>query len=110
MKVPNLESAKVPPEKIEGYLLSFMHPTGRSKAEFFSRFGFSADSWKVLADALLRHVAAHEVGKVKDSAFGTKYIVDGPLDAPDGRRPVIRAVWFVERGESTPRFVTAHPV
>ncbi len=107
--MPDLENAHVPREKIEGYLLSFTHPTGRSKAEFFSRFGFSADSWKLLADALMRHVAAHDVGKTEESAFGTKYIVDGPLEAPDGRRPVVRSIWFVERRENVPRFVTAHP-
>ena len=109
MKVPNLEEAEVPRRKIEGYLLSFTHPTGRSKAEFLSRFGFSADSWELLADALVRHAGAYEAGKVEESAFGTKYTVDGALEAPDGRRPVVRAVWFVERGGTSPRFVTAHP-
>ncbi|MEK7270317.1 MAG: DUF6883 domain-containing protein [Planctomycetota bacterium] len=31
------------------------------------------------------------------------------MHAPDGRTPSIRAVWFIERGETNPRFVTAFP-
>ena len=41
MKLPNLEKAIVPREKIVDYLLSFVHKDGRAKAEFFMRFGFT---------------------------------------------------------------------
>jgi len=37
VKVPDLESAVVPRQEIEDYLLSSTHRAGRSKAEFFSR-------------------------------------------------------------------------
>ena len=108
--MPGLEQAVVPREKVEGYLLSFTHRTGRSKAEFFSRFGFMAGSWEELARALVRHAAANEVAKTEDSAFGKRYIIEGPLDAPDGRSPLLRSVWFVEQGQTAPHFVTAYPV
>lgn len=109
MKLPGLEGAVVPREKVEGYLLSFTHPTGRSKAEFFSRFGFRAERWEELRDALAAHAAANEVAKAEESAFGTRYTLEGPLGAPDGRSPVVRAVWFVETGETGPRLVTVYP-
>jgi hypothetical protein len=109
MKLPNLENAEVPREKIEGYLLSSSHHAGRSKAEYFSRFGFSVDSWKVLAEALIRHAGGHDVEKVEDTPFGTRYTIRGSLDTPDERNPTIMVVWFIAKGEDIPRLVTAYP-
>ena len=110
MKLPYCENAIVPQAKITGYLLSLTHRDGRSKAEFLTRFGFSADSWEELAMALLRHAADHEVTKIEDSPFGTRYVVEGTLPAPDGRAPVICSIWFIETGAQIPRFVTAYPL
>lgn len=110
MRLPNYALAVVPQRKITGYLFSFTHRDGRGKAEFFTQFGFSADSWQELAAALLQHAANHEVAKMEDSPFGTRYIVEGTISAPDGRTPVIRSVWFIETGEEIPQFVTAYPL
>jgi hypothetical protein len=109
LRLPDLRDAVVPQEKVEGYLLSLTHPVGRFKARFFAHFGFSASSWQALADALLRHAEANEVVESDDTEFGTRYTVDGLLEAPDGRRPRVRVVWFVERDETAPRLVTAYP-
>lgn len=110
MKLPNAGEGVVPAEKIIGYLLSFSHPDGRGKAQFFARFGFSAGNWQVLASALLDHAAHNEVARVENSSFGTRYIVEGIMETPDGRKPVVRSVWFIEHGSRTPRFVTAYPL
>lgn len=110
MKLPNLTKAIVPQEKLADYLLSFTHRDGRHKAAFFTRFGFAADSWETLAAALRRHIADHEVIKTEDSPFGKRYLIEGPVAAPDGRMPVIRSVWFIRTEEDTPRFVTAYPL
>jgi hypothetical protein len=109
MKLPACELAEVPRAKIVAYLLSATHPSGRSKAGFFQRFGFTAGEWQVLADALRRHAADHGVGTIEDSPFGKRYTIEGAIASPDGRNPVIRTVWFIERGTSAPRFVTAYP-
>lgn len=110
MKLPNHQHAVVPKAKITEYLLSTTHHDGRSKAEFFTRFGFSVSSWEGFAAALLRHVADHEVAKIENSLFGTRHVVEGILYTPDGRTPVVRSVWFIETGERIPRFVTAYPL
>lgn len=110
MKLPNNQDAIIPYEKISGYLLSATHRDGRHKAAFFTRFGFSLDSWTILAESLLRHVADHDVNKIEESAFGTRYIIEGIMFAPDGRLPYVRSIWFVEKGEKLPRFVTAYLV
>lgn len=76
----------------------------------FTALGFTLSEWRELAAALQRHIEEHEVTKVEDSPFGTRYTVEGAMSAPDGRTPSIRSVWFIERGETTPRFVTAYPL
>jgi hypothetical protein len=110
MKVLNYLNAFVPEAKITNYLLSFTHPDGSSKARFFTQFGFSATNWQAFAAALVRHAADHNVVEVEDTPFGTKYVVEGPLTAPDGRMPVIRSVWFVPTGATIPHLATAYPV
>jgi len=110
VKLPNLEQAEIPQEKITGYLLSITHRDGRHKAAFFMRYGFSPDHWEVLVEALHRHAAENEIAKTESTPFGTRYIVEGSLQAPDGRRPYLRAVWFIERIQNMPRFVTAYPL
>ena len=110
MKLPNVEKAVVTKGKITEYLLSREHWTGRGKERFFSQFGFRPSAWRILADALVKHAAANEVESVEKTVFGEKYIIEGEIETPSGRRPVVRAVWFIGKGESIPQFVTAYPV
>jgi hypothetical protein len=110
IQLPNARHAIVPEAKIVGYLLSSTHTYGRAKAAFFESFGFSSTDWQVLRQALLDHAESGAIVKTEETAFGRKFIVEGPLGTPDGRNPTVRAVWFVEIGESQPRFVTAYPV
>jgi hypothetical protein len=110
MKLPQHERALVPREKIAEYLLSETHADGRHKATFFTHFGFVREFWETLAEALRQHAAAHEVARVEDSPFGTRYVVEGIITTPGGRTPLLRSVWFIRHGEDVPRFVTAYPL
>ena len=49
-----------------------------------------------------------EVVERVESPHGEKYLVDGPLESPTGRKPLVRTVWIVDRGEQAPRLV-AYP-
>lgn len=109
MKLPNYERAVIPQKKITEYLLSLTHRDGSSKAKFFLRFGFSVDAWEVMATALLRHATDHELAKIEESPFGTRYVIEGEMLAPDDRTPFVRSVWFIESGGETPRLVSAYP-
>jgi len=110
VKLPNYEYAVVPRAKVVDYLLSDTHRDGQHKAAFFKRFGFVTVEWERLAQALREHAAEHDVTRVETSSYGQRYIVEGIIRSPDMRNPLIRAVWFVESGEDTPRFVTAYPL
>ena len=110
MKLPNADKVTVARAKVLDYLLAETHPYGRHKAEFFTRFGFSRGAWRTLASVLARRAIENALSRIEDSPFGTRYIIDGPIEAPDGRKPAIRTVWFLEPGADTPRFVTAYPL
>jgi len=101
----------VPEQKVTLYLLNPAHPAGGSKAKFFLRFGFKGAEWQKLAEALLRHARENEVAGTEQTAYGARYVVDGPLTAPDGSRLNIRSARFISLGgDGCPRFVTAHPL
>ena len=116
MNLPNAINALVEPAKVTEYLLSSEHPDGRSKADFFGRFGFRREQWQAFADALRRHGATHTVTKAVQSRYGMRYSIDGELETPDGRTPRIRSVWIIEiqdtetTAEAVPRLITAHPL
>lgn len=110
MKVPHWQSSHIDEGKLANYLLAFSHPVGSTKARFFEGIGFKIGDPDALRLALLLHLKENDVSSTTDTAFGTKYIVDGPLLAPNGDLPIVRAVWFIESGEQAPRLVTAYPL
>ena len=108
MNLPNANNAQVERKKITEYLLCQSHPDGRNKAIFFSQFGFTLDNWELLAESLRKLGVSHNVTKVVESDFGTRYSVDGVLETPDGRNPYVRTVWIIAKHSTKPRLVTAH--
>jgi hypothetical protein len=110
LALPNHEKAEISEAKIVDYLLSLTHPAGRGKAIFFRHVGFSVDEWEALAEALLHHATQNEVKAVETTPFGARYVIEGELQTPVGRAPMVRAVWFIDQGSDTPRFVTAYPI
>jgi hypothetical protein len=110
MKLPNLDRAVVRAEKISDYPLSAAHPTGRHKARFFGLFGFSRSTPATLTESLMEHARSNEVTTVEQTAFGTRYTIDGTLISPDGRNPRVRVIWFIDLGGDIPNFITAYPL
>jgi len=110
MKLPHREEAYIPSPKLHNYLLSKIHSIGKWKAEFFLSLGFDATNVDELERHLIAIAHSEDVSEVISSAQGTKYVVDGLLQAPDGRSVQMRTVWIIDVGEDRPRFVTAYPL
>jgi hypothetical protein len=109
VKLPNGHLAVVEQEKIVEHLLNPAHPDNGGKAAFFVEHGFRQGSWRVLAAAFRGLAVTAEVTAQTTSPHGVKYLVDGRLETPSGKTPVVRTVWIVDRGLDTPRLVTAYP-
>lgn len=110
MTLPNLDQAIVPQAKITDYLLSVTHEDGKNKAAFFMEFGFTAESWETLAEALIDHAAKHDVAKIVNTPYGTNYVIEGILETPVERTPLVRVVWVIDSRSEIPRLVTAYPL
>ncbi len=69
MNLPNLEVAYVPISKLKDYLLSTTHAAGRTKAEFFRKFGFSETNLDLLKEALIKIAHTQEVTEEVPSLY-----------------------------------------
>ncbi len=90
-------------------MLSQTHAIGKSKSKFFRRFGFDDTNVAVLEQGLKKIAQEYEIIEKISIPYGEKYIIDGVLQTPIGREIRVRTVWIIEKDESIPRFVTAHP-
>ena len=109
MKLPNAHLAVVERGKIVEYLLDPAHPDNGGKAAFFAGQGFRQSSWRALAAAFQDLAVTTDVTVQTTSRHGVKYLIDGRLETPSGKTPVVRTGWIVDRGLDTPRLVTAYP-
>jgi len=109
VKLPNGDLAIVEREKIVAYLLNARHPDNGGKAAFFQKLGFERDGWAAFATALRTLAVTGAIARTVESVHGTKHVVDGRMQTPRGRSPMVRRVWIVDRGVEAPRLVTAYP-
>ena len=110
MRLPNGGQAHIPGQKLRGYLLSDTHPIGRAKARVLNSAGFDQTNVEMLEQSLTAIARDQEVTKVIPFLHGTKYVIEGLLEAPSGTRLQVRTVWIIETGADTPRFVTVYPI
>ena len=86
MKLPLADRAEIPKTKVVQYLLSSTHRAGRGKARFFTSIGFQVSAWEALAQALKQHARVNDVIFSENTPFGIRYVIEGPLVAPDDRQ------------------------
>jgi hypothetical protein len=109
MKLPNARRAVVEQSKVVDYLLNGAHPDNGGKAAFFLALGFSLAQGQTLAEALRKLAEDAKGAERLESPHGVKYIVDGEIGMPGGKRALVRTIWVVEKGAHVPRLVTAYP-
>jgi hypothetical protein len=109
MKLPHADRAEVDPGKLGRYLLSETHPVGKAKARFFREAGFDESAVETLVQGLLQIARTQEVVGTFATVHGQKFVLEGELEAPSGRRLRVRTVWIIDRGQERPRLVTAYP-
>lgn len=110
MKLPNRKNAIIEKRKLANYLLSLIDEDGKPKAEYFRKVGFNETNLKNFESALLAVASNNEVKTIEKSKFGVKYVVEGLMDSPAGKKFMVRTVWSIDRGENNPRLVTAYRV
>jgi hypothetical protein len=110
MQVPHAEQAEVPERKVTEYLLALASEDGHGKAAFFLSRGFALNAWQVFAAELRNHVRTLGYTDSQPTKWGVKYVVDGPLQCPDGGTANVRTIWNITPPAVHPRLITAHPL
>jgi len=109
-KLPNRDRVIVEAAKLTEYILNRDHPVGGDKAAYFYRFGFRLSDWQILQTALFKHaVDARVVATRLNTLRNALHTIEGQLETPDGRNPLVRTVWSIGLEDRRPRFLTAYP-
>ena len=85
IRLPNADFAQADLAKLEGYLLSVAHPVGRAKALYFQSVGFSLSDSETFAEMLKAHTLSASVISKQETAYGEKFVLDGPVTSPSGK-------------------------
>lgn len=103
MKLPNAQLAIVERAKIVEYLLNPAHPDNGGKAPFFMALGFSMEGRENFAMALRQVALNSNISRNMETVHGKKYIIDGAIETPKAKSPVVRTIWIIDKGEDVPR-------
>lgn len=108
-RLPNGETAEVPPEKVEEYLLNRLHVQNFGKAQFYEKVGYTRTDAMKLAEDLKLIARTGRVVATEPTPRGTKYVVTGTITAPNRREYTLLTVWISLTNQTAPRLVTAYP-
>ena len=109
-KLPNAANAIVELGKLTYYSLNLEHRRGREKARLFrSMLGIEATDAPALRDALLDAARTLEAIEHEGNECGTGYMIEFEMSW-EGRRAILRSIWFVRAGEDVPRLVSCFPL
>jgi hypothetical protein len=107
--LPNYERAEIPRSKIEGYVLNPAHDEGMHKARVFkSALGFDQSNWERLKQSILDELPYHEAKPAPTSQWGDAYVVDLPIEGPNGNTAKVLTVWLFKTGMDFPSLITVY--
>ncbi len=107
--LPNLDQAKINPEKLIGYALNPNHPIGGNKAKVFEKtLGYNQNNASELLKQIYAKLPKSEVVLGKLDEFGQRYTVDMPITGPNGETKIVRTGWIIKTNSSVPELTTLY--
>src|SRR5215469_16374921 len=104
-----LNGQLIPGSKVFDYALNPSHPTGGGKARVFkSALGFDQTNARRLVDQLREGVRSHAPELGVQDQFGTRYIVDVPVNGLNGKTAIVRTSWIFRPGSDVPQLITLY--
>jgi len=108
MKIPNLKSALIDPQKIRDYCLNPDHPRGKHKARVFAaKLGIYRDDWDTLLRKIIDGLDEGVCLKAKSDQYGQRFMVDMEIEN-GGRVAQIRTTWIILSDEKFPRLTSCY--
>lgn len=105
MKLPGGAAAIVDIRQLSEYCLNPEHPRGKHKARVFARLGFTEENAVELRIALLRAAATYDVQAGDSDRFGSRYVIEFEIKGPRASG-VVKSMWIVRHGETSPRLTS----
>jgi hypothetical protein len=109
MKMPNADKAVIAAEKLRDYLLNLDHRRGGTKAKLLYSFGYRRADWRRLENDLRDQHLDQEVAQIIPGEYGMRYDIVAPIKTPHGRQLLVRTIWQIDTGTTTPRLITMVP-
>lgn len=110
MKLPNGSNAVVDLQKLTAYALDPEHERGRQKARLFkAMLGMEARDAPGLREALLTAAGNGAAVERGSNGYGTRYMIEFEIEW-NGKRALVRSIWFVRVGEDFPRLISCFPL
>ena len=107
--LPNYEKAEIPRSKIEGYALNPANDEGKHKARVFkSALGFEQSTWELLRQRIVDELPYHEARPEQTSPWGDSYVVDLPVEGPNGNTAEVHTAWLFRPGADFPSLITLY--
>lgn len=104
MKLPS--DSFIDPRKITHYLL--VRRDVDDKSGFLRLAGYDqSNASRLLED--IRALLDHEADLVEISEYSEKFLIEGALSGPNGRRLRVRSIWAKVLATGEIRFVTLYP-
>ena len=107
--IPNAAQARIDPRKLRDYALNREHSSGRYKAEYFAPMGYTADNWQRLERDIREQLLIQPALPGRESPFGRKYVINAPLQGPQGELRYVTTVWIIRPSNEYPELVTIFP-
>ena len=108
-RLPNAEKAAIDSEKLHDYIPSFATSSGTLQSSFLPKAGVFHRKLESLRITSERADPFPRCSRIDESRYGQKFIVEGIMVSPTGKKVQIITVWVILKGESIPRFITAYP-
>jgi hypothetical protein len=107
--LPDYEKAEILRSKIEGYVLNPANDVGKHKARVFkSALGFDQSNWELLKQRILDELPYYEAKPEKPGQWGDSYVVDLPVEGPNGNTAEVRTKWLFRPGAGFPSLITLY--
>ncbi|MBW4571080.1 MAG: hypothetical protein KME31_24605 [Tolypothrix carrinoi HA7290-LM1] len=106
MKLPNGEQAEISMQKLIGYCLNPVHPSGKHKARVFaSVLGITVENAEILQQLVQTAALEGKVVQQDTTAFGQQFKVDWIVPDTDGVQ--LRTIWEITSKNPNPRLIYA---
>jgi hypothetical protein len=96
----------IPDAKLTQYLLVLRSEDDKSR--FLAQVGFTSENPEQLKQAIINLIDSHDAMSDRQNRYGTYYLVEGPLDGPNGTIAVV-TVWIERAVDGIFQFVTLKP-